>query len=70
MGLGKVYLHTLLKHLHDCIISVSGEGLAHKTSLTLPLWLKCLSQESESKARVYTWAVCVLWLSIFPLFLW
>jgi len=46
MGLGKVYLHTLLKHLHDCIISVSGEGLAHKTSLTLPLWLKCLSQES------------------------
>ena len=29
MDLGKVYLHTLLKHLHDHIISVSGEVMTH-----------------------------------------
>ena len=42
-------------HLHEYIISLRGEGVqGHKTSLTLPLLLKCLHQ-----ARSWGYQFCL-----------
>jgi hypothetical protein len=49
--------------LHDRIISLKGELWAHKTSLTLPLFIEVPVPGQESERLV----LCVLDVSILPL---
>jgi hypothetical protein len=41
------------KHLHDCIISLRGEVWAHKTNLTLPLFIEVPVPRQESERHVF-----------------
>jgi hypothetical protein len=50
------------KHLHDSITSLRVEVLAHKTSLTSHILLKCLYQARKISCHVF-----VLGISTFPL---
>ena len=54
------------KHLHDRIISLSGEVWAHKTSLTPPLFIGVPVASQESK-RVCICMLGVWMLSLFTI---
>ena len=56
------------KQLNECIISLIGEGLAHKTSLTLPRFIyKCLYQARVVNDHVYVVLVTISLYTIFRL---
>jgi hypothetical protein len=54
---------------HDCIISLRGKGLAHKTSLTLPLfyWNAC-SKPGKSWSCIFVLEVLILPLYMIMIF--
>jgi hypothetical protein len=58
-------LLTCGKHLHDRIISVRGNPLAHKPSSSLPLFIEVSVQSQEcERSCIFVIRVSILYLSI------
>ena len=56
------------KQLHDRIISLRGKAWAHKTSLTLSLYIQVPVPSQESRRPyiyIYMWVQCVDFTSIY-----